>query len=402
MTKETILLVEDDKMSVMLFRKILERWKYRLCVASTGEEAIRTAAEVQPDLILMDIQLMGMLNGVKTAEQIRARSDIPIIYLTAYADEALVQQAKMTRPYGYLVKPVQPEELRSTIAITLYKHQLDQEYRGRLEKLVEERTAELKQAHDKLHQAYETLQHTQAQLVRAAKLASIGELAAGVTHELNQPLMVIRANTQMIRRSLAEEPVDTENLPKLFELIERNTKRMMMIVNHLKTFARQIPLKYNTLQVNQVIENVFLLVSEHLRSHDILIQKELTVDLPSVVGNAIGLEQVLLNVIANARNAIDAKGDSKPGQIDIVTRISGADPEYIEILVKDTGKGIAAEHLDKIFDPFFTTREIGEGVGLGLSISYGIVKEHQGEITVVETGQEGTMLSIRLPIGIDN
>ena len=272
------------------------------------------------------------------------------------------------------------------------------------------------------------LTSTQAQLIQSGKLASIGELASGVAHELNQPLMVIRGTAQYIRRLLGKNNYEFDELMQQIEPIEKNTKRMMNIINHLRTFSRQSQSDFQPVDVNKILENCFLILGEQLRLRNIEVEKRLAVDLPTIKGDANQLEQVFLNLITNARDAIDeCRGklndlsveqvDYK-GKIEIMTRLNNGyrlsdtreektnvhslttrtNHSCVEILVKDTGKGISSEHVDKIFDPFFTTKDIGNGTGLGLSISYGILKDHQGEIEVIETGPNGTTFRIALLI----
>ncbi len=257
-----------------------------------------------------------------------------------------------------------------------------------------------KKAEHDLEQAYTELQETQAQLIQAAKLASIGELAAGVAHEINQPLMVIRTAAQFLEREVRRQRLELAALPAHLKPIERNTRRMMGIIEHLRVFSRQSPISFSAVNINQVIEDALLMIGEQLRLRDILVSKQLAPDLPPVWGNANQLEQVHLNLIINARDAIIASGNV-PRMLSIFTQRSFADDNRLEILVKDTGSGISPKHLSRIFDPFFTTKEVGKGTGLGLSISYGIIKDHQGEIQVLETGPGGTTFEIALPITTD-
>ena len=142
------------------------------------------------------------------------------------------------------------------------------------------------------------------------------------------------------------------------------------------------------------------MVGEQLRLRNIDLKFELLEGIPKIAGNATQIEQVVLNLITNGRDAIeDAEtGRNSSGVITVVTGVSGKEREWVKILVKDTGKGISANHLDRIFEPFFTTKEVGRGTGLGLSISYGIIKDHGGEIDVAKTGPEGTTFRVRLPI----
>ncbi len=259
-------------------------------------------------------------------------------------------------------------------------------------------------AEESLKKAYQELKQTQSQLVQSGKLASIGELAAGVAHELNQPLMVIRGNAQLIQRNISKGKLKIEDMHKQIEPIEKNTKRMMTIINHLRAFSRQSKAEYYALNVNNVIEESFLMVGEQLRLRNIEVKKSLDPKLPQIKGDTNQLEQVFLNLITNARDAIMEKyGNEKPmngntESIEIITKPSATDDSLIEILFKDSGNGIKEKDQTNIFDPFYTTKEVGKGTGLGLSISYGIINDHKGQIEVAETGPEGTMFKVTLPI----
>ena len=241
------------------------------------------------------------------------------------------------------------------------------------------------------------LKEMQSQLIQSAKLASIGELASGVAHELNQPLMVIRANVQLMMRTVDKDLRDRE---QPLGLVEANTKRMMNIINHLRTFSRQAKEKFEPVDVNNTIEGSLLMVGEQLRLRNIDLKLELMEDLPKISGNVNQLEQVILNLLTNARDAIEAlgTGSKRIGVIKISTGTSGEDGDSVEVLVRDTGEGITGEDLKRIFEPFFTTKEVGDGTGLGLSISYGIIKDHHGTIDVAETGVGGTTFRLRLPV----
>ncbi len=266
----------------------------------------------------------------------------------------------------------------------------------RLKEEIGQRKIQEKTARDALSQ----LKETQAQLVQSGKLASMGELVSGVAHELNQPLMVIRANAQLLGRWLKQSSNTSSEPLASLALVEANTKRMMTIINHLRTFSRDAKEDFTALDVNKAVEACRLMMGEQLRLRDIQLQLDLAENLPMIRGNEIQMEQVFLNLLTNARDAVEdqEEGSHKVRMINISTAVSGDGGDKIEILVKDTGKGIPEENLDRIFEPFFTTKEIGKGTGLGLSISYGIIKDHNGEIKVAETGSEGTIFQIHLPL----
>lgn len=289
--------------------------------------------------------------------------------------------------------------LESSVSLTRNSEGLPNGFRGVVRDVTDRNLAE-----ESLKKAYQELKHTQSQLVQSAKLASIGELAAGVAHELNQPLMVIRGNAQLIQRNIAKGKLTMEDMLRQMEPIERNTKRMMNIINHLRTFSRQSKTDFYPLDINKVIEDSFMMIGEQLRLRNIEITQSLDRELPRVKGEANQLEQVFLNLITNARDAIADKEqgqETKSGdgnRIEIITRVSEENSQFVEILLKDSGNGIQKQHQAKIFDPFYTTKEVGKGTGLGLSISYGIICDHNGKIEIAETGPDGTTFRVRLPI----
>jgi PAS domain S-box-containing protein len=253
-----------------------------------------------------------------------------------------------------------------------------------------------------LQKSYDDLKNLQTQLVQSGKLASIGELAAGVAHELNQPLMVIRGTAQLIERAARKGGLTPEALPTQLEPIDRNTKRMTRIINHLRNFSRQSEMEFTPVEINHVIEECFLLIGEQLKLRDIVVERDLAPDLPKIRGDANQLEQVIVNLLGNSRDAVTearekaaAEGrEARPGRIVIITRLV---KNTVEVLIRDTGGGIPADKISRIFDPFFTTKAAGRGTGLGLSISYGIIKDHEGEIEVAATGPEGTTMRLLLP-----
>jgi len=244
------------------------------------------------------------------------------------------------------------------------------------------------------------LKEMQAQLIQTAKLASIGELASGVAHELNQPLMVIRTSAQIQTRTAKKGPIPSKDRIEFLALVEANTKRMMNIINHLRTFSRQAKETFSAVDINKTIEGCLLMVGEQLRLRKIDLKLDLMENIPRIRGNTNQIEQVVLNMVTNARDAVEerGKGPGGTGVIKVTTRVSRKKREWVEILVRDTGKGIPAKNVARVFEPFFTTKEVGKGTGLGLSISYGIIKDHQGEIEVAETGPEGTTFRILLPV----
>lgn len=229
------------------------------------------------------------------------------------------------------------------------------------------------------------LKSVQNELVHSAKLASLGTLATGIAHELNQPLAVIRGMVQQ----LLGEPVGEEMREDL-TLIEGQTTRMMKIIQHLRTFARAGSDDRKRVDVNRVVRDCFILVGAQLKSNGVRVDMELSPDDPAILGDANELEQVLLNLITNARDAMDGAPDPC---IRISTRAAGGE---CRIVCRDNGPGIPDEIAAQVFDPFFTTKEPGKGTGLGLSISHSIIRKHHGTIHVENSG--GAIFTVTLPL----
>ena len=187
---------------------------------------------------------------------------------------------------------------------------------------------------------------------------------------------------------------------------------MKKIIDHLKDFSRQTPSEEQPVDVNEMIDDAFLMMNEQLKREDIVVECRLSDELPKVRGSVHQLEQVFVNLITNAMDAINdkwGKGDpiveispeqkssKKKGKVEIETRLSHDAGDFVEIRVSDNGCGIPEDIAARVFDPFYTTKDVGKGTGLGLSISYGIIKDHKGTIEVAQTGPEGTAFLTRLP-----
>ncbi len=230
------------------------------------------------------------------------------------------------------------------------------------------------------------------QLIQSDKLSALGQLVAGVAHELNNPLTSISGYAQLLLRNRTLN----EEIRADLEQIRQQAERAGRIVRNLLMFAREHKPERLATQINEVIQSTLALQAYQLRVDNITVQLDLDPELPSTVADPHQLQQVLLNLITNARQAMNERGS---GILTIRTRrYEAADGRYIEVSISDSGIGIPAQYLDKVFNPFFTTKPVGQGTGLGLSICYGIIQEHQGQIWIESREGVGTTVFIRLPI----
>jgi signal transduction histidine kinase len=224
------------------------------------------------------------------------------------------------------------------------------------------------------------------QLIQNDKLTSIGLLAAGVAHEVNTPLAVISSYSQMLRKEISPE----DSRYKLLEKIIKQTFRASEIVNNLLNFSRTNATEFAEVDVHQVIRDTIALLEHQLRSARIRVEQDFRAEDPVTTGNAGKLQQVFLNLFVNARDAMP-----EGGEIRITTDTMNS---KLEVIVQDTGTGISGDNITKIYDPFFTTKRPGKGTGLGLSVSYGIVQEHGGTMTVESKPGAGTSFRLELPL----
>jgi PAS domain S-box-containing protein len=228
----------------------------------------------------------------------------------------------------------------------------------------------------------------EVELIQAQKLASIGQLAAGVAHEINNPLSAISGEIQWLLKRNKEK-----KLAKSLQLMDKLCNRIAHIVNNLLVFSRETSTKVKeSSNVDSLIEKTLLLIGRRLAANNIKITKKLKKNLPGIFVNRGEIEQALMNIFLNSLDAMP-----RGGKLSISTRLS-RDKEAIEITIADTGAGIAKKDLPRVFEPFFTTKAPGRGAGLGLYLSHGIIKKHNGSIAIDSKLNKGTNISIRLPL----
>jgi histidine kinase len=239
------------------------------------------------------------------------------------------------------------------------------------------------------------------QLIQASKMATLGEMATGIAHELNQPLSVIKTASSFIRRKMAKkDAIDHETLGTLAEEMDSHVDRAEKIINHMREFGRKSEVAKEKVQVNQVLKRALDFFKQQLKLREIEVTEQMEENLPIILADPNRLEQVFVNLLINARDAIEKKGEQgKPrdahGSILLQTKVEQG---LVTVKVTDNGTGIPEAIREKIFEPFFTTKNVGKGTGLGLSISYGIVRDYEGTIRVDGKEGEGATFTVQFPV----
>ncbi|HOT97671.1 MAG TPA: [Fe-Fe] hydrogenase large subunit C-terminal domain-containing protein [bacterium] len=249
--------------------------------------------------------------------------------------------------------------------------------------------SELTASNVELKHSLETLRKTQAQLLQSEKMASVGQLAAGVAHELNNPLGGILIYTSLLLEKSARDAQETQDL----ELIRAETERCKKIVRGLLDFSRQTRIEAAIVDLNQILGSTLALVTQQAIFHNIKVEKELDPSLPKVFVDVGQIQQVLLNIILNAVEAMQDRGTLT------IKTLHDAERKQVLLRIRDTGSGMTPQVREKIFEPFFTTKPRGVGTGLGLSIAYGIMQRHKGDILVQSAPGEGSEFTLVLPEG---
>jgi len=242
----------------------------------------------------------------------------------------------------------------------------------------------------------------EAQLIQASKLATLGTLASGMAHELTQPLNVIQVASDFFLKKIKRgEEISDDELRMMAKEIGSNVDRASKVIEHMRDFARQSEVTRTRLNINEPIEDVFKVMGQQLRVHQIVVELDLEPHLPYIMADHNRLEQVFINLVTNAMYAMDDKGlrlGDKKWQRLLKIQSFPADGQVV-VKVSDTGKGIPKEIIDKIFEPFFTARKVGKGIGLGMSISYRIITDYEGTIEVESEVDKGTTFTLKFPSG---
>jgi len=368
----TLMLVDKDsgELYMRAARGLGEKYArgFRLRVEdSIAGQVVRTG---QPFLESGDAQRLKVKTGylVKSLMYVPLKAGQEVIGVLSVDNK--VSNTTFTESDVYLLSALADYASIAIVNARLYTEV--KSFSEELEQKVVERTKELQEA--------------QEQLIQSEKLASIGQLAAGVAHELNNPISVMLGFSQAILRKLPED----DPLRKPLATIEREGLRCKGIIQNLLDFARRSKPSLQPTNVNEVLEAACALIEHQISLDNVVVTKGYDPHLPQVLADANQLQQVFVNIIINARDAMP-----QGGTLRLITRSLG---DEVHIIFSDTGIGIPPENIKRIFDPFFTTKEVGQGTGLGLSVSYGIVEQHGGTIEVKSEVGVGTTFIVKLPV----
>lgn len=417
----SILLVDDEATFLDSVGRMLRMEGYDdFCPVGDPTRVPDLLAERSFDVAFLDVTMPG-LGGIELLEIIKQRSPLTeCVMVTAHDSVPLVISAMKLGAYDYLVKPIKPDDLSHALVRALeHKELLEAQRRQReLERQIAEAESERKrmllaeaekreEVLRRLEVANRELRETQAQLVQSEKIAALGQLVAGISHEMNTPLGAIKSTSETIASALGrlrallggdDFPGAGEGNRELGRLlralesaatvVESGSDRIAGIVHRLQSFARLDEAEYKQVDVRQGIEDALALLHNQLTGSIRVVKDFHGVSLISCCPRQ--LNHVFLNLLLNARQAITGAGE-----IRVATR---TEADRVKVSIQDSGEGIPAEHLDRIFDPGFTTRGVGVGAGLGLAICFRIVKKHGGEIQVQSAVGQGTTVTVTLPL----
>lgn len=426
-----ILIVEDDYISRSLLKMLLVEMGHSVQEAEDGKQAWQWLCQNPCQLIITD-WLMPEIDGLELCQKIRLAAFscyIYVIMLTSKDRKKDLVEVFRAGADDYIPKPFDPEELRARVMTAARVVGLEKRHK-QLNDTLAETASQIEAKNKKLKTALRRLEDTQAQMLQSEKMASIGQLAAGVAHEINNPTGYVSSNLktlsdyqkeigQLIQKyqrlveklsrekgngalddedikaiqniKAFEEDIDISFLLKdIDDLIgdcREGTDRIKKIVQDLKDFAHPGEDTLQSMNINKGLESTLNVVYNELK-YKATLHKQFG-DIPMVNAYPQQLNQVFMNILINAAQAIEKKGD-----IHIITRKKD---DFVEVEISDTGCGIDPKHISRIFDPFFTTKDVGKGTGLGMNIAYNIVKKHDGTIDVRSELGKGTNFRIRIP-----
>ena len=436
-----ILYIEDDPANKTLVKKLLLSADFQVIEADDGLSGIQTAHSEHPDLILMDMSMPG-LDGYEATTRIKGideLKDIPIVAVTAHAMKGDRERALAAGCDGYITKPIdigtfveqitgyldgKQERIESNKEAS-YLKEYSQKLVERLEEKVIELSAYNEVLEEKVNEKVIELQQAHEQLMQSDKMASIGQLAAGVAHEINNPIGYVNSNLSTLERYTAnllevfdayqaiEPQLDSESkslekladlkrkvdmeyirndITNLIEESREGIKRVKKIIQDLKDFSHIDDDEWQHVELHDGLDSTLNIVHNEIKYKAEVIKEY--GNIPAIDCIPSQVNQVFMNLLVNAAQAIDEKG--------VITIRTHEEDDMVWVEIADTGKGIDPKNIKKIFDPFFTTKPVGKGTGLGLSIAYGILHEHGGDIRIESSPAQGTRVLLELPVDYSN
>ena len=399
--------MDDTPTNISVLFDYLDQKGFKVLVARDGESAIEQVKFAKPDLILLDVMMPG-IDGFETCRRLKdddETKDIPVIFMTALSDTMDKVRGFNIGAVDYVTKPIHQEEVLARVITHLTIRNL---HRGLEEKnvLLQQEITERKRVEQELIAANKELRDTQVQLVQSEKMASLGNLVAGIAHEINNPIGAINSTADLNSRCLNKiedllRPSAMKNnvdLQRSLDILKKNNlvtanagERIAKMVKSLKNFARLDEAEFQKANIHEGIDNTLVLLN-HVLKDKITIIKEYG-EIPEIFCYPNDLNQVFMNLLVNATQAIENKGTIK-----IKTH---KEQSSVYVKISDSGKGIPPENISNIFDPGFTTKGVGVGTALGLSICYQIIKDHKGEIRVESQLEQGSTFTIILPMDLD-
>jgi len=372
-----ILFVDDEEMALITLKNLFKK-EFTIYTARNGEEALEMI-DAHPDLaLIVSDQRMPGLTGIDLLRQVSAkRPDLIRMLITAYTEiELIIDAINRGNIYRYISKPYHEEELKQILKQGIERYYLAQE-------------------RDRLHaEKIETLK----KMAQTNRLTAIGLLAAGMAHEINNPLVAINTFLQMIPKKYDETPKDDEFWDKFYTVALDETHRIQMLINRLLRYSKSPEgdgLRLSEVNINDLLYETITFIDNEAKKKGIVIRQEFDPELPDGYIDREKIRQVFLNILLNAIQA------TSQGHILVKTSFDRENRKhsFFHIAIEDTGVGISEENLQKLFNPFFTTKE-NEGTGLGLMMCHHLIEEHRGNIDVQSELGKGTTMTIHLPINL--
>ncbi len=425
----TVLIVDDIPANLGVLSDTLDQAGLEVWVAQSGKVALERVKYALPNLILLDV-MMPEINGFETCRQLKANpetKDIPVIFMTALSDTENKVEGFQLGAVDYITKPFQQEEVLARIKLHLKLFDLSEK--------LEEKNSLLEQKVSEVGKAYSELQQMQIQLIQCEKMSGLGQMTAGIAHEINNPVNFIYGNlthaksyiedvmgllslyeeeypTPSPRIQAEQEAIDLpfirDDLLKLFNSITLGAQRIHEIVKSMRIFSRMDETDAKAVDIHEGIDSTLMILQHRLKAtpeHAAIEVVRAYGQLPLTECYAGQLNQVFMNILSNAIDALEEdnqqrtseESSKQAGSIQISTEVIGNN--WITIRIADNGPGISENVRARLFDPFFTTKPMGKGTGLGLSISYEIVVEkHGGKLYCQSAPGQGTAFVIEIPM----